>query len=150
MSVVIPSGPTPPERLSSRTRLNLVVVGLCLLTLLLVAAWLRPDPQGLGTHRQLGLPPCTVKMLFNMRCPTCGMTTAWSHVMHGQWPTALRTNVGGTLLAIAALAGVPWLLVSATRGRWWFGRPTEFTLAVALGLVVAISLVEWILRLTAG
>ena len=26
--------------------------------------WLPPDPRGYGTHQQLGLPPCTMKMLL--------------------------------------------------------------------------------------
>ncbi|HVA51097.1 MAG TPA: DUF2752 domain-containing protein [Pirellulales bacterium] len=121
--------------------------GLCLLAPLALAGWLRPDPNGFGTHRQLGLPPCTFVWLFGVRCPSCGMTTSWSHAVRGEWIQALGSNVGGTLLAAAAMIAAPWLLISAARGRWLLGRPGHRALAVLAAVLIAVTLLDWIYRL---
>ncbi|RMG03430.1 MAG: DUF2752 domain-containing protein, partial [Planctomycetota bacterium] len=69
------------RRMSFRTRCLTGGAAVGLAGLLVIAAVLRPSPTGLGTHQQLGLPPCTFRAMFGSRCPTCGMTTAWSNVM---------------------------------------------------------------------
>jgi hypothetical protein len=122
-------------------------IGLVLWGLLIVAAMLKPDPSGLGTHRQLGLPPCSFAMLFGIRCPTCGMTTAWSNVMHGRPDAAVRASVSGTILAVvAALAGT-WCLATAASGRWSFGSIRDVTTVWLVLAMVGLILLEWGLRL---
>jgi hypothetical protein len=129
-------------------RLALVASGIVLVGLLATAAWLTPSPAGYGTHRQLGLPPCTMVQWLDIRCPSCGMTTSWSHLMHGQPLAALRANSGGTLLALVAAACGPWMLASGLRGRWVIGRPHEM-LALAVGIaIVIVTLVDWSIRLS--
>ena len=130
-----------------RVRWTLSAAGLSLWGLLAVAAMLQPDPSGLGTHRQLGLPPCTFSLLFGVRCPTCGMTTAWSNVMHGRATAALQANVCGVLLALATFGGGGWCLATAARGRWSFGAPSETSVACLALVVLALILLEWSLRL---
>lgn len=138
---------TQPNRLTKSTRLTITSVGTGILVLLAVAAWLEPSPNGLGTHQQLGLPPCTFRLLFGERCPSCGMTTAWSNVMDGQLGKALQANTGGTLLAILSLGAVPWLLVSAIRGRWTIFEASDVVLMIVAGTFVAITLFDWAWRL---
>jgi hypothetical protein len=144
----------PPERpgrttLSRRDRLLLAAAGAGLLGLLLVAAWLEPSPNGRGTHRQLGLPPCTFLTLFGRPCPTCGMTTAWACLMKGQWQNACRANAGGTLLGILAATAVPWLLGSAMRGAWLGGPLGDSTIAWIATAVLLVTLIDWAFRLLA-
>jgi hypothetical protein len=69
------------------------------------AAWLRADPAGHGTHTQLGMPQCTWAAAFNVPCPTCGMTTAFSHVAHGEFVAGFWAQPLGSVLALAAAAG---------------------------------------------
>lgn len=110
-----------------------------------IARWLHPDAAGRGTHRQLGLPPCTFVELFQKPCPSCGMTTAWSHVVRGQLWSACWCNLGGTMLAITAVAAVPWSLVTVVRGR---GAVPDDGLVIAWGIVIVlVTLVQWLLRL---
>ncbi|MEM6470271.1 MAG: DUF2752 domain-containing protein [Planctomycetota bacterium] len=76
------------------------LVGAIVLTIpFILAMSLDPNPDGLGTHRQLGLPPCSFVMLWQIRCPMCGMTTSWAYLMRGNLLDALRSNPGGVILA---------------------------------------------------
>jgi uncharacterized protein DUF2752 len=138
------------QRLSLLGRLAALGAGTGLLALLLTAAWLTPSPLGRGTHQQLGLPPCTIIALYGMPCPSCGMTTAWAHLVQGRPIASLRCNAGGSLLALAALICGPWLVASGLRGWWLIGRPHEgLTLAVGLAIVL-VTLTQWTLRLSLG
>lgn len=98
-----------PESLSRNERWLLGCICIGLLACLGVASWLTPDPQGRGTHQQLGLPPCSSVSILGMRCPACGMTTSWALMMEGQVVQAIQTNTGGTLLFMIAFSCVPWI-----------------------------------------
>ena len=125
----------------------LAVVAAGLVSLLVIAAWLRPNPLGMGTHQQLGLPPCTVVALYDMRCPSCGMTTSWSWLVRGRVIRSLQSNVGGTMLGMLAIAATPWLAISGFRGFWWPVRPKEWWLPVGSVVVVIVTLLDWWFRL---
>jgi len=128
-------------------RFALVTLALVLLGLLVAARTLTPDARGHGTHQQLGLPPCTFYVIFQRPCPACGMTTSWAWLLRGEIGHALAANVGGTLLAGLSLAGVPWLLVSALRGRWFGSPPQEWAVVAVVGLVGLVTAGQWVWRL---
>lgn len=92
-----------------------VTAGLCL-ALLLTAASLSADPHGLGTHEQLALPACSWPALFNAPCPTCGMTTAFTHASGLDLPRAFVTQPMGALLAVATSVTFWFALHSALTG----------------------------------
>ena len=134
-------------RLSWTVRCSQAALGCALVALLGLAVWLKPDPSGRGTHRQLGLPPCTFVMFFDQPCPSCGMTTSWAHVVRGQIVSALRANVGGALLAALAIVATPWSLISAGRGRWAWGPPRERTVVTVATVLVLVTIVDWMARI---
>jgi hypothetical protein len=142
--------PAAAPRLGGIARVTVGLTGVVLLGLLITAARLTPDPRGLGTHRQLGLPPCTIVAWFGIRCPSCGMTTAWSHMVRGQVASAVRANSGGALLALAAMVAGPWFVGSAARGRWLISPPRDMVLIGAGLTVVIVTIVDWTLRLAFG
>jgi hypothetical protein len=144
------SDQTEPTTFSRRDRLLLTAAAVGLLGLLAVAAWLEPSPAGIGTHQQLGLPPCTFWMLFGRPCPTCGMTTSWAHLVRGHVASAFRANAGGTLLAMLAIAAVPWLLGSARRGTWIGVLPNGVAAACISTIILVVILIDWVLRLLSG
>lgn len=83
-----------------------------------VAAILSPyDTEGRplshGTHRQLGLPPCVMKALTGIPCPSCGMTTSISLVMHGDLAAASEANPAGLIVAGLGLVATVWLTAVA-------------------------------------
>jgi len=70
------------------------------------------DENGLarshGTHHQLGLPPCFFRISTGIGCPSCGMTTSISLLMHGDFLSAWRANAAGCFVAAIGLAGLAW------------------------------------------
>lgn len=106
--------------------------------------WLYPyDADGnalrLGTHQQLGLPPCTFKEMVGVPCPSCGMTSSFSLLLHGDVLNSLKANFAGTALVTFGLFFVPWALASAFLRRFVFIRALEivvFRLAVIFLVVL--------------
>jgi hypothetical protein len=124
----------------------LAALGLVLVTLLITAACLTPSRRGMGTHQQLGLPPCSMVQILGVRCPACGMTTSWAHLLKGQVFSSLRANAGGTLLGLAALALAPWSLLTALRGRWFWVAPRDEVLLMVSLTIAAVTIVDWLVR----
>jgi hypothetical protein len=115
----------------------LVALTLPWVVVLTVATQIDPYKWGTvaasGTHQQLGLPPCTFKEMAGVPCPSCGMTTSFTLLMHGDVWHSLQANFAGTVLATFGLLFIPWALVSAFFGRFVFIRRLEmviFRLAV--------------------
>lgn len=71
-------------------------------------------PRTHGTHRQLGLPACTMLSTVGFPCPSCGMTTSIALVFHGDIPAACRANWAGVIIAVAGVATALWLGLLAT------------------------------------
>jgi hypothetical protein len=110
---------------------------LLLLGVLVMAAvglYLTPDPAGHGTHQQLGLPPCTIYYLTGRPCPSCGLTTSVSAILHGQFGLAWRANPTGFLIVAAAGAVALNSLFALLWGRSVRIENTRFTVLL-LGLL---------------
>lgn len=86
-----------------------------------------------GTHQQLGLPPCTFKVLTDLPCPSCGMSTSFALFVRGDVWNALQANAVGAGLAALGIVFVPWSLISVWRRRWLWFRSIE---PVAIRLLV--------------
>jgi hypothetical protein len=126
-----------PRRLARRLpiwiRLILLFLAGIWVTVFIVAASLNPyfedgTPRTMETHRQLGLPQCTFKEVTGLPCPSCGMTTSFSLLIHGDVWNSLRANFAGTALATVGLFYVPWSILCAWRGRFVLIRSLEMTL----------------------
>lgn len=112
------------------------------------------EPRRMGTHMQLGLPDCNFKLLTSVPCPSCGMTTSFSYVMHADLWNSLQANFAGTALATFGLLFLPWAFASAFLGRFMFIRSLElvvFRLAIVFliilfgrwAIVVFMDLMGW-------
>lgn len=136
-------------------RITALVLLLACGGVLALAAVLKPDPRGFGTHEQLSLAgatigPCGFPATIGIPCPSCGMTTAFAHTVRGQWWRAFGAQPMGWFLAVAVMvtAGVcAWSLV---RGRvievnWYRIDATRVVFLVMLGFVAA-----WGYKIAAG
>jgi hypothetical protein len=128
-------------------RVGLAALAAALVALLVTARTLTPDERGHGTHEQLGLPPCTFYLIFHRPCPACGMTTSWARLLRGNVGRALAANAGGALLATLSIVAAPWMLISAIRGRWLIGLPSDWMFAAIAVAVSLVTAAQWIWRM---
>lgn len=101
---------------------------LGVLVMVSVGLYLTPDPAGHGTHQQLGLPPCTIYYLTGRPCPSCGLTTSVSAILHGQFGLAWRANPMGYGIVAAAVVVALNSLFALLWGRSVRIENTRFTL----------------------
>lgn len=125
------------------TRLAPLIVVIATATVLIAAIMLQPDPAGVGTHQQMGLPPCGILLTTGLPCATCGMTTAFAYAAQGRMLTAFLTQPAGAMLAILTaigtiigvytlLTGLP--LIPIAKCLW---RP------VNIGLLGGVVILSW-------
>ncbi|HZL35564.1 MAG TPA: DUF2752 domain-containing protein [Tepidisphaeraceae bacterium] len=133
----------PCERLGAWARLlALAIAGGCL-AVLIVAASLIPSPDGLGTHREMGLYECQFLARTGIPCPGCGMTTSFSWFVRGNVAASFYVQPMGCILAalccMCVWAGV---YIAAT------GRPVYRLLGVIPGRylympLLALAVAAW-------
>src|SRR5205085_3294856 len=80
-----------------------------------IARSLTPDPSGLGTHLQLGLPRCGFLALTGLPCPACGLTTAFAHMARGEIAAAASVNAFGVLLFALTCIAIPLAVWAGVR-----------------------------------
>jgi hypothetical protein len=126
-----------------RTRVLGAAVGMACAGVLAVAAWLTPDPDGFGTHLQLGLAPCTMLQWTGWPCPMCGMTTTFALLAHGRLVDgALNQPFGVVLFSMTGVLAVAGLTDAATGRGWLTGlamRALPHELKVGIGLLSGLA-----------
>ncbi|MBX3451840.1 MAG: DUF2752 domain-containing protein [Planctomycetaceae bacterium] len=93
-----------------------IVAGLTVLFLVaggLGLAALEPDARGFGTHQQLGFPGCTLRTLFGIPCPGCGVTTSLALFARGRFVESAIVQpagfaLGTTLMGPSSPAARRW------------------------------------------
>jgi Protein of unknown function (DUF2752) len=103
------------------------------------------QPRRMETHTTwpLKLPQCDFKSRTGLPCPSCGMTTSFSLLMHGDPLNSMRANWVGTLLATYCLFLVPWSFASVIIKRPLFVLSLERMVAVSIFTFLAILLLRW-------
>jgi hypothetical protein len=132
--------PPPPRPFKTLDHVLYLAAWLGFLSVLLLAAWIRPDPSGVGTHTELHLPPCTFYVVFHKPCPSCGMTTAFALLLHGRPLDALRAQPAGVAVFAAGLWA--WLYLPLA---WRRRRPFEHLFDLKAFVPVVVSLIVLIL-----
>jgi hypothetical protein len=142
--------PTASAYLTWWVRGALLLIVAALVAVFTLAVLLNPynpdgTPRKMGTHTgpPLNLPDCTFKTMTGLPCPSCGMTTSFSLLMHGDPVNSLRANWVGTGLAIFCLALIPWGLASVWLKRPLFIVSLERALAVSVVTFLVVMLLRW-------
>jgi len=135
-------------RAKSWVRIALVLFAVALVALFVTAIRVDPydadgRPLKLGTHQRLGMPPCEFVVLFGKPCPSCGLTTSFSLLMHGDVLGSLRANLVGTAMALVGLALIPWSIWIALRGRYVWVRSIERASLWWGGAFMLLLLIRW-------
>jgi hypothetical protein len=90
-------------RLSLPGRLLAGLVWAAALSVLVVAAWLPPNPSGVATHvslQMLHMQPCPFLARTGIPCPTCGMTTSFAWFVRGNLLASVYVQPMGFVLAM--------------------------------------------------
>lgn len=120
------------------------------LIVLSLAAFLEPDPSGVGTHEQLGLPPCGFLYLTGLPCPTCGLTTAFAHMARLQITSAFAAHwLGPVLFSLTAItiALAAWGVLTA---KPFVDAINRLRVARLAAIIAAAALASWLARLGMG
>jgi hypothetical protein len=133
----------PPEVSGRSRRTHALGIAITAVALLVIAFFLSPSGSGVGTHRQLGLPECGWILAADIPCPTCGMTTAWSHTVKGELLTAFMTQPMGMVLAIAALFVAIGGFITCFTGYSFQPLLYRYRPSRIFFLLIALFLVSW-------
>ena len=133
-----------PGRLTFLDRSGYFLLFAAFPVILFLASLVKP---GSGS-RGLGLPPCGFYTIFHKPCPSCGMTTSFSLVMHGRFAEAAKAQPAGIFLFLTTL------FVWGTLPYWYFAKKKKlldlldlpFLLPVLIANLVVIMTV-WAIRL---
>ena len=91
-------------RLAPIGRFWCLLIAAGCLAVLIAAAWLSPDPAGVGTTTRLGMAPCGFLDQTGIPCAACGMTTSFNHTVRFQWADAIWAQPMGLILCLATAA----------------------------------------------
>jgi hypothetical protein len=128
-------------------RLLLAVWCLFLISGFGLSVYLKPSSRGFGTHEQLGLAPCSFNQFVDLPCPSCGMTTSFSHFVRGQWLRSLQASTTAFVLALVCAAMIPWCLTSIRNKHLWKVDRPDTALLFLMGCLYVVAGVEWVVRL---
>lgn len=121
-------------------------IAITLIALWGLAANLVPSTSGMGTHQQLGLPPCSARVLYGVPCPACGMTTSWAFLTRGEFLAACQANIGGVAFGLLTVGLIPVTAWTAVRGYRYQDR-TLWTIVIGLSAAMLLATAQWGFRL---
>lgn len=131
-------------RLSSR--LGFFVLAALPTAVIATAARLTPNPSGMGTHTQLGLPPCGFLVLTGCPCPGCGLTTSFAHMARLEFTGAAHANPFGIPLFLVSLFTIPVAIRGLLRGDEVFDTLDRHHVEKVAGLLAVSGIVVWVVR----
>ena len=139
--------PNDDEPLSRSGQKTLTATAGALSIGFLLATYLTPDPRGLGTHEQLGLPPCTFKTWTGIPCPSCGCTTCFALFVRGRWSEAAQLHPVCFVLAVVCAILIPWCGISRRCKRYWLVKQPSKALRTLVWSISLLALLQWLYRI---
>ena len=115
--------------------------------LIIIGRILTPSESGQGTHRQLGLPPCPFLELTALPCPSCGLTTSFSHAAHLDLAESFLVQPFGLLIFIICCGWIPISFVLESSSAEWRTRILAATLRHAPSLLLTTYLLSWLYKI---
>ena len=113
-----------------------------------IARSLHPSASGIGTHEQLGLPPCRFLAFTGFPCPSCGFTTSFAYAAHFHFQQAFFASPFGLLLFLVAILVIPTSAVLLWRHTSWLHVFERLNATTFTGWMVVAYLISWIYKIT--
>ncbi len=115
---------------------------------LAVARCLHPSATGVGTHVQLGLPPCRFLAITGIPCPSCGLTTSFAFAAHLEFGRAFIASPFGLLLFFAMFLAIPAICIQLWRRVSYESIFRALDLSAIASWTVATYVTSWLCKLT--
>jgi hypothetical protein len=125
-------------------RLIALAIAAAGLGVLLVAAWLQPSAEGVGTHTQLGMQPCQFLYRTGLPCAGCGMTTSFTWFAHGSPITSFITQPFGFVLAVCCGIAFWAGLYCAVTGKASYRLLRMIPMSAHLWFWLGLGLFGWV------
>jgi hypothetical protein len=137
------------SRFTRQDRIRYLAISGVAAIVLLIARLLQPSPNGVGTHTQIGLPPCPFLHFTGIPCPSCGWTTSVTHSARLHFYEAIITQPFGLIVFFGAVLSIPLSLylihrrIPRSRLNEW--RGWNFVMYALL----ALFLLSWLYKIAA-
>ena len=130
---------------SAKTTERITAGIYCLLFGLVVtlALVISPDPSGVGTHTQLGLPPCGMLERTGRPCPTCGATTSFVLAAHGRFWESLVNQPFGFSVFLVTVGAFGFSIYSLVVRRSWLPVFERYHVVAFIVIMVVILFLSW-------
>lgn len=113
------------------------VVVTVLTALLVLVARATPSTDYTGTHQQWGFPPCSMRVMFGIPCPGCGVTTGLAWMARGRVLDACLANLlAPALFLVGAFVWVNSALALTLRRRVHVNVPAPLSWRLGLYCVL--------------
>ncbi len=103
-----------------------------------------PDVRGHGTHEQLGMDACNWPKVYHIPCPTCGCTTAATHLVHLQPLQAFSTQPFGATLALLGILLAILALYCLCRRKAFLGTLVFLPYGTMMVSLLGLLLLSWL------
>ncbi|MBN2190569.1 MAG: DUF2752 domain-containing protein [Candidatus Aureabacteria bacterium] len=128
-----------------RSAFNLSLL-IFLLFVYAVSFYLTPSPDGVGTHKNLFLPPCLFYETTGIPCPFCGATTSFACLAKGRIVEGFKANPFAFLLFFSGFyfllySGYCFILSKPFDYMYFFNMAVHFK-----WLVAACIIISWIIK----
>jgi hypothetical protein len=134
---------------SKSDQVKSIALGLASSACLITARLLQPSPRGVGTHEQLGLPPCAFLYLTGIPCPSCGLTTSFAHAARLNFYEAFIVQPFGPILFCLMALSVP-LSFYMIYSRISYAKLIDSAKSkLAINALVALYLLSWLYKIVA-
>jgi hypothetical protein len=107
------------QKYSRQDQLGYLIFVLISVSVLVIARLLQPSSNGVGTHEQLGLPPCPFLYLTGIPCPSCGLTTSFAYAARFEFFSSLVTQPFGLIAFFLTIFAIPFSIFLSRRRISW-------------------------------
>ena len=144
-----PSTPLDVSEYSRSDQAKYIALFLIASASLVTARLLQPAPRGVGTHEQLGLPPCAFLHLTGVPCPSCGLTTSFAHAARLHFQEAFFAQPFGLITFCLMALSIPLSLYLIYSRTPWDRLIYSAKSNKALYALIALYLLSWLYKIAA-
>jgi hypothetical protein len=137
------------QKYSRQDRIGYLMIFLLSVTMLVIARLLQPSSRGVGTHEQLGLPPCPFLYLTGIPCPSCGLTTSFAYAARLEFFSSLIAQPFGLIIFFLTIFAIPLSLFLSRRRITWSELMQARIVNRLIYVAIALYALSWFYKIIA-